>query len=141
MNKNTKNLNEHLLDAMLEISESDATESAKMLKASGMDVESILSRSLNKIKEHDAALAEKNSPKVSETVANRIIELLKSAPKQTDIFLKSYFNTNVPTFQYQSRSMITPSMLTKIEKVVDLEDLEKKLNEQKLGVEKAANKK
>jgi len=131
MNTNRKRLNDHLLDAMIEISDSDAAESIKILEDSGIDAPKAISRSLNKVEVLKAALAARAMSN-SENVIKRISDLLKAAPMQTTTFLKDYLNINAPTLQYQSRSLFTPSMLQKMEGKVDFKDLEKKLSEQKL---------
>jgi len=131
MNTNKKTLNDHLLDAMIDISDNDATESVKILEALGIDAEKTISRSLNKVEALKAALAARTMSS-SDSVIKRISELLKSAPMQTTNFLKDYLNINAPTLQYQSRSLFTPSMLQKMDGKVDLKDLEKKLLELKI---------
>jgi hypothetical protein len=131
MNNDRKTLNDHLLDAMIEISDNNAVESVKILEASGIDAEKAISRSLNKVAALKAALAARTTSN-SDSVVKRIRELLKSAPTQTTNFLKDYLNINAPTLQYQSRSIFTASMLQKMEGKIDFNDLEKKLSEQKI---------
>ncbi|RDC54358.1 hypothetical protein DU508_21795 [Pedobacter chinensis] len=131
MNNNRKRLNDHLLDAMIEISDNNAAESIKILEASGIDTEKAISRSLNKVEALKTALAARTTSN-SDSVVKRISELLKSAPMQTTNFLKDYLNINAPTLQYQSRSLFTASMLQKMEGKIDFNDLEKKLSEQKI---------
>lgn len=140
MNTNKKRLNDHLLDAMIEITDSDSSESVKILEASGIDAEKNISRSLSKVEALKAALAARVASN-SDSVIKRISELLKSAPMQTTNFLKEYLTLNVPTMQYQSRSLFTPSMLEKMQGEVDFNDLEKKLSEQKIDTKVKGQKK
>jgi 3-methyladenine DNA glycosylase AlkC len=130
MNRKAKNLNEHLLDAMLEISENDTSESIRMLEESGIDTKLVFSRSLEKIKSMEAALQNKTNESLINTVTKKINDLVALAPAKANNFLNTYFVQNAPTVQFQARSLITPKMISKLGASVDLQDLEKKVDKE-----------
>lgn len=131
MGKKAKSLNEHLLDAMLEISENDSSESIRMLEESGIDTKLTFSRSLEKIKRMEATLQNKTNESLISSVTKKINELVTLAPAKANKFLSAYLVQNAPTVQFQARSLITPKMVSKLGDSIDLKDLERKVDKEK----------
>ena len=129
MSKNVKSLNKHLHDALLDISEGDSEESKKLLEASGVDANSIISNSLDKISKYDKALEKRTNSSLVSSVTNKINKLLTAAPLQTNNFLQTYLIQNAPNIQFQAHVPLKRNAISKIKDEIDLCDLAKKLED------------
>lgn len=131
MKKNENQMHLLMLDALLELSENSKDESKKLLDEAGMESNLIVSNSMEKIKAFQKNLEKKNESTILNTVAERIKDLMSNAPLQTKSFLQNYFDEHAPSIQFQAKTILSRSKLTKIQAEIDLQDFAKELQKQK----------
>ncbi|HMI02495.1 MAG TPA: hypothetical protein VK541_08445 [Pedobacter sp.] len=132
MGTKDKSLQKHLNDALIEISDSNDVHSLELLRESGINTTSLLTSSLEKIKEYSAALSgrikdDTRRIKVTE-LKNKISEYLMLHPEKANRIVQTFIHGKIPAKQFQSYSKLENSMFEAIEDESILEDLIEKLN-------------
>lgn len=136
MSKKEKSLNSQLYDALLEISENDHNESNYLLEAAGINPQTMLKNSLDKIDKYQKLLEDKVKNEADDNLFNtvkiKISQLLVQSPEKTSRFLNGYFKKHSLPVQFGTNATFDQEVLMQVKGKLDLNDLSHRLDNKSL---------